>query len=52
MTGIDGDSMVLQPVTPPVSEKELGNCEECGEFTDELRLLGMKWICEKCVEDV
>ena len=45
--------MSIQPLKIPlVNEKDLGNCEECGEYTDELTLMGTKWICEKCVEDI
>jgi formylmethanofuran dehydrogenase subunit E len=45
--------MKLQPFAAPlVKEKDTGLCDECGEYTDELRFLGSKWLCERCAEDV
>jgi ribosomal protein L37AE/L43A len=52
-TARHGDIMKLQPFAYPyVKDQELGDCEECGSYTDDLRFRGRKWICEKCAENV
>jgi len=44
--------MTLQPFETPIKEKDVGICDECGEYTDDLRLFGGMWLCEKCADYV
>jgi len=31
--------------------EEFGICDECGEYTDELKLLNGRWVCQECGGD-
>lgn len=38
-----------QPITELTKEgEEFGICDECGEYSDELRHIDGKWVCKEC----
>ena len=58
ISDIDGIRME-KPKKPPGEEKDMGICEECGEYTDTLVYYGTSgfcsdavWICKKCAKYV
>lgn len=37
-----------EPISTDVSREDFGICDECGEYTEELVLLGGEWVCKGC----
>ena len=38
-----------QPITELIeTDKEFGICDECGEYSDELRHIDGRWVCKEC----
>jgi hypothetical protein len=46
-----GIHATAEPITEDGTEhEELGICDECGEYSDELRVANGRWVCLQCSE--
>lgn len=44
---------MFQPITEHENEeKELGICDDCGEYSEELMLINGRWVCQECTQPI